>query len=172
MNYRVLSIEEAIPLLLNKQVSSVVALDTEFNPETGALHGLSMAGGNPHYGFFGCFWSFQEEYQQTPYDTWFKQVLLPVTTDPTRAMVFHPQNVDLKKLRCRGLTDALTRCQLEDTKAMAYVYDDNLPAGLKDLAYCLLLQTKATSYAATQREINNIRKQAKGVIKEHLDNIW
>jgi len=170
--YRVLTIEEATPLLLDRSLSPVVSLDTEFDIATGALHGVSIAGGTPEAGFFGCFWSFVDPYIQVPYSTFFETVIKPLFGDPERIVVMHPISVDIKKLRKRGLTDALTRCTLEDTIAQTYIYDDNLPHGLKDLAYCILLKTTATSYKVTQREIQGIRKQASGIMKEQLALIW
>ena len=172
MQYRVLSIAEAVPLLLDKNISPVVALDTEFDIETGALHGLSMAGGTPERGFFGCFWSFEHPYQTVTYEAWKRTVLQPIAGDPTRTLAMHPISVDISKLRARGLTDEQTRCQLEDTVAQAYIFDDNLPHGLKELAYCILLKTDASSYKATQREIESIRKGAKDVVKDIKAQVW
>jgi DNA polymerase I-like protein with 3'-5' exonuclease and polymerase domains len=170
--YRILSPEEATPLLLDRNISPVVSLDTEWDIETGKLKGVSMAGGTPERGIFGCFWSFDPRFQTVEWDTFLRTVILPIFGDHLRTVVMHPINVDIKQLRKRGLTDSFTRCQLEDTVAMAYIYDDNLPHGLKELAYCILLKTTATTHAATQREIEDIRKGAKAAIKEHLDLVW
>ncbi len=170
--YRILSPAEATPMLLDRRVSPVVSLDTEWDVATGKLKGVSMAGGTPDRGIFGCFWSFDPRFQTVEWDTFLRTVILPIFGDAQRVVVMHPINVDIKKLRQRGLTDSFTRCQLEDTVAMSYIYDDNLPHGLKELAYCILLKTTATSHAATQREIEDIRKSAKDVIKENLDLVW
>jgi len=171
-----LTTEEAIPLLLDRKLSPVVALDTEFDyedgPFPGRLRGLSLAGGTPEDGFFGCFWSFEDPYMTTPWETFLRTVLIPITSDPDRTLTMHPLSVDMKQARARGLTDADIRCRLEDTIAMSYIYDDNLPHSLKDLAYCILLKTTATSYKATQREINGIRKQSKGVVQEIVNKVW
>lgn len=172
INYTIMTPEEAIPYLLDPRLSPVVALDTEYDVEDGSLHGLSMAGGTPETGFFGCFWSFVEPYCRMPWEVFFNTVLVRIFGDPHRTVVMHPLSIDMKQIRSRGLTDAMTRCHLEDTVAQAYIYDDNLPHGLKPLAYCELLQTKATSYAATQREISGIRKQAKKVVKELVNLVW
>jgi DNA polymerase-1 len=170
--YRILSPAEAVPLLLDRRISPVVALDTEWDTESGRFKGLSMAGGTPETGVFGCFWSFEKEYQTIEWDTFLHTVILPIFGDDQRVVVMHPLNVDMKQLRKRGLTDAHTRCQLEDTVAMAYIYDDNLPHGLKELAYCILLKTTATSHAATQREIRDIRSGAKAAVKESIEAVW
>ena len=172
MDYRILTVEDAIPLLLDRSISPVVSLDTEWDIETGNLRGMSMAGGTPETGFFGCFWSFEQPYQQMPWAVVFSTVIVPIFGDLERTVVMHPINVDIKKLRERGLTDALTLCSLEDTVAMSYIYDDNLPHGLKPLAYCILLQTKATSHAATLREITGIRKQGYTLVKQLKGMVW
>lgn len=171
-DYRILTIQEATPLLLDRRISPVVSIDFEWNVETGKLRGASMAGGTPETGFFGCFWSFEPQYQQVPWDVFFQVVIIPIFGDAQRVVVMHPLNVDIKQLRKRGLTDALTLCILEDTVAMAYIYDDNLPHGLKELAYCILLRTEATSHAKTQREIEALRKEAKPLIKETIEKVW
>ena len=170
MQYRVLSVEEAIPLLLDRNVSPVVACDTEFGED--GMHGLSLAGGTPETGLFGCFWSFDPRYQQAPWDSLLRRVIEPIVSDPERVFVMHPLSVDMKQIRKRGVTDAMVKCKLEDTIAQAYIFDDNLPHGLKDLAYCILLKTTATSYTKTQREIEGIRKGSKEVIKALKDQVW
>jgi DNA polymerase-1 len=172
VSYRILSPAEATPLLLDRSISPVVSFDSEWDIETGRLKGVSMAGGTPERGIFGCFWSFDPRFQAVEWDTYFRTVVVPIFGDHQRTVVMHPLNVDIKKLRQRGLTDALTRCQLEDTVAMAYIYDDNLPHGLKELAYCILLKTTATTHAATQREIKAIRDGAKDAIKETINLVW
>lgn len=172
MTYRILSPAEATPLLLDRRTSPVVSFDTEWDQETGKLKGCSMAGGTPQTGIFGCFWSFDPRFQTVSWETFFSTVIVPIFGDQYRIVVMHPINVDIKQLRKRGLTDSMIRCQLRDTVAMAYIFDDNLPHGLKELAYCILLRTTATSHAATQAEIEEIRKGAKAVIKETLTLVW
>lgn len=171
MSVRVLSIEEATPLLLDINISPVVSLDTEFNKDTGALHGMSMAGGPPH-DIFGCFWSFQAPYEQKPFREVLEQVIKPLFGDPARTVVMHPISIDISKLRQRGLTDAHIKCTLEDTIAMAYIYDDNLPHSLKDLMYCILLDASATSYSKTQREIADIKSEGGKVTKQIIEQVW
>jgi len=176
MNYRILSPMEATPYLLDRACSPVVSLDTEFDPEDGPwpgrLRGVSMAGGTPETGLFGCFWSFEEPYENIPWRVFFDTVLKPIFGDPKRVVVMHPLAVDLPQLRAHGLTDAMSRCMFEDTVAQAYIYDDNLPHGLKPLSYCVLLAGNAASHAATQREIKAIHKEGKKVVKDLVGKVW
>lgn len=176
MYYRVLSPEEATPLLLDPMLSPVVACDTEFyvddEPWPGRLRGVSMAGGTPETGFFGCFWSFEQPYQRATYQQFHERVLRPIVGDPNRIFVCHPLTIEMPQFRRRGLTDEMTKCKLEDTIAQAYIYDDNLPHALKSLAYCVLLKHGATTYSQTNKEIDGIRAMGGKVSKGIVDDIW
>jgi len=171
--------EEVIPLLLDRERSPVVAIDTEFEegvpPSRAALRAISFAGGTPSSGFFGCAFVFEQVFARFCRYDWrwvFERLVLPLAGDANRTIAMHPLRVDLQLLRARGLNDANTLCRLEDTIAMAHVWDDNLPHSLKDLAGCLLLAGKGHTYRQTQNNIKSTLKDADGIIKQVLRDIW
>jgi len=176
---KILSPEECLPLLLDRDRSPVVAIDTEFEegvpPSRAALRAISFAGGTPSSGFFGCAIVFEQRFSRlTSYDwRWtLDRLVLPVFRDPERTVVMHPLKTDLQLLRSRGLRDEDTQCKLEDTIAMAHVIDDNLPHSLKDLEGCLLLAGKGMTYRQTQNAIKKTLKESTKIVKDVMKDVW
>lgn len=170
---------EAIPLLLDRTRSPVVAIDTEFEegvpPSRAALRAVSIAGGTPSTGFFGCAFIFEQQFSKLCKYDWrwlFDRVLGPLFGDPERTVVMHPLKTDMQLLRRRGLTEALTKCRLEDTIAQTHVWDDNLPHSLKDLGQCILGGKKGLTYRQTQTEIKRILKEGDQLAKQIVRDIW
>ena len=64
----ILSPAEAIPIIMDRSRSPVVAIDTEFDGSVptcrAPLHGVSIAGGTPEAGFVGAFWPFRKDMQE------------------------------------------------------------------------------------------------------------
>ena len=171
--------EVAVPLLLDRARSPVVSLDTEFeegvHPSRAALRAVSLAGGTPETGLFATAFVFEQQFSRFSKYNWrwlFDRVLAPIFGDPERTVVMHPLKVDMQLLRARGLTDAMTKCKLEDTIAQTHVWDDNLPHALKDLGQCILGAPKGMTYRQTQQEIKRILKEGDVLTKQIVRDIW
>jgi len=175
----VLTPEEAVPLLLDRVRSPVIAIDTEFEegvpPSRAALRAISFAGGTPETGLFATAFVFEQQFSRFANYDWrwlFDRLIQPLFSDPERVVVMHPLKVDMQLLRARGLTSAMTRCKLEDTIAMTHVWDDNLPHALKDLGKCILGAGSSLTYRQTQREIASILKEGRILAKKIVRDIW
>lgn len=166
---------KAIPLLLDRDVSPVTALDTEFScdqPTCRAdLRGLSLAGGKPG-ALFGTFFPFGSGQEDIPWAYLRDKVLWPLFTDPDRTMVLHPPKVDMQILRARGLTDEMCRCKIECTFSMAHIYDENLPKALKDLGYAVLGINDLLTHAQTVSRMKKLRKQGTTIAKKVIAQAW
>lgn len=168
---------EALPMLLDRARSPVVALDTEFDANFPAcrtsLHGVSLAGGTLETGYFGTFFPYggAAGKEIVPW-SWLKDRLLdPLFNDPLRSMVFHPPKVDLQIMRSRGV--ALDpKCKIECTMSMLHIYDENLPKGLKDATACLLGVHDTSSYKATHDKIRKLLKEGEKTVRSILKLCW
>jgi DNA polymerase I-like protein with 3'-5' exonuclease and polymerase domains len=176
---KILPPEEAVPLLLDRERSPVVAIDTEFEegvpPSRASLRAISFAGGTPETGFFACAFVFEQLFARFTKHDWrwvLERLILPLFRDPERTIVMHPLKVDIQLLRARGLTEADTLCKLEDTIAMCHIWDDNLPHSLKDLGGCLLLAGKGATYRQTQNKIKDTLKTGNKLVKQVMRDIW
>jgi len=178
MELKVLTPDEAIPLLLDSTVSPVVAMDTEFDTSEGKptchapLHGISFAGGTPETGIFCTFWPYINGSEIHPWSYVRENVLLPIIRDPNRHFVMHPPKVDAQVIRARGVTEDDFRCRVWCTFSMIHVYDENMPKGLKELGGTLLGMHGQSSYAQTQREIAKIKKQGPKEVRRLLKECW
>jgi len=179
--YRYIPPEEAAPLLLDRSVSPVVAFDTEFDTDESGLPtcragltGLSMAGGTPGDGIFGTFWHFGGRFgaETWPWDVLRERVLRPIVTDPNRVLTAHPMKTDAQILRARGLPGHLWRCRIACSMSGVHAHNENLPKGLKELAYALLGVPGLTSYKQTQAEIKGILKAGEKEVKAILRAAW
>lgn len=177
MSYTYLEPAEAVPLLLDRSRSPVVALDTEFEegkpPCQADLYGVSLAGGTPETGLVGTYWHFGGDGDTWPWEMLRDKVLLPLHRDPLRTLAMHPPKVDVQPLRARGVgrsgdCAATIRC----TMSQAHVFDENLPKGLKDLAYALLGVTGVASYKAVRAEQKAILKEGENLVKALLTQSW
>lgn len=177
--YRYLPPEQAVPIILDRARSPVVAWDTEFDadvtglpPCRAGLTGLSIAGGNPKDGFVGTFWHFGNAAETWPWALLLERVLLPLFGDPDRILAAHPLKVDLQPIRARGVTAELTRAKLHCTFSQCHIWNENLPKGLKALAQALLGVHGLKGYKAVRSEIAGIRKEGAKVVKEILKAAW
>lgn len=168
-----------MPLLLDRVRSPVVAIDTEFEenvpPSRAALRALSIAGGTPETGLFATAFVFEQQFSRFAKYDWrwlFDRVLAPIFGDALRTVAMHPLKTDMQLLRARGLTDAMTKCKLEDTIAQTHVWDDNLPHSLKDLGQCVLGGKKGLTYRQTQQEIARILDAGDVLAKQVVRDIW
>jgi|CXWL01.1.fsa_nt_gi DNA polymerase I-like protein with 3'-5' exonuclease and polymerase domains len=176
MQRQILSPEQAIPLLLDKAISPVVGLDTEFEPTNGTstapLRGISLAGGTPERGFFGAFWPYGPGSPEVmPWGTFRDRVLGPIISDPTRILALHPIKVEAQIIRARIPHDLL-KAQLECTMTMVHCYDENLPKGLKDLGDCLLGMGDLASHADVMKELQKIRREGERSAKAAMTSSW
>lgn len=175
--YTYLEPAEAVPLLLDRDRSPVVALDTEYEegrpPCQADLYGVSVAGGTPETGFVGTYWHFGGDGDTWPWEMVRDKVLRPLHRDPDRVITMHPPKVDSQPLRARGVGRngdclATIRC----TMSQAHVYDENLPKGLKDLAYALLGVTGVASYKKVRAEQKAMLKEGTDLVKDILQQSW
>jgi len=177
--YRYLPPELAVPIILDRARSPVVAFDTEFDsdvtglpPCQAGLTGLSIAGGTPEEGMVGTFWHFGNSAETWPWALLREKVLLPLFGDPDRIIAAHPLKVDLQIIRARGVTAELTRARLHCTFSQVHIWNENLPKGLKSLATYLLGVHGLKSYKAVKKERLDLAKEAKSVIKDVLKGAW
>jgi DNA polymerase I-like protein with 3'-5' exonuclease and polymerase domains len=174
----VMTPEQALPIIMDRRRSPVVALDTEFKgegigPAKAQLTGLSLAGGNPSDGLVACFWPFGPN-ERTSF-IWLKDnALVPLFNDPERTIVEHPTKVDMQVLRARGIATIVEqiRAKIRCTMAQLHIFDENLPKGLKECAEYLLGVTDTASHSEMQRELAAIRKAAEKEVKALAKEMW
>jgi DNA polymerase I-like protein with 3'-5' exonuclease and polymerase domains len=176
---KILTPEEAIPLLLDRRISPVVSLDTEFDttgntPTCRApLRGLSMAGGMPG-SFFGTFWPFGPDGEHTPWEVLRDRVLYPIFHDADRVIVEHPPKVDQQILRARGegFSDENIKAHIHCTMSLLHIYDENMPKGLKDAGPILLGLHDVATHAQVQQELRRFIKDGEKEAKATVQAVW
>lgn len=173
----ILKPDEAIPLLLDKRISPVISIDTEFDTSNAPtcrapLRGVSIGGGTPETGFFSAFWPYGPGGEVTPWAALRDRVLIPILGDPERGYVMHPLKVDMQILRARGIGPEHVKARAFCTMSMVHAYDENLPKGLKDLGDVLLGIDGLASHSAMQKELKKIAKDGEKLAKGHILQCW
>lgn len=174
--YTYMAPEECVPILLDRTRSPVVAIDTEFDgsrpPSQADLHGVSIAGGTPETGLVGTYWHFGGDGDTWPWAMLRDRVLRPLYADAERVITMHPPKVDAQPLRRRGVGGPDARARIRCTMSQAHVYDENLPKGLKELAYALLGVSGVASYKDVQAEMKGLLKEGETLVKQILAAGW
>lgn len=176
---QILTPEECIPILLDRNRSPVIALDTEFETRNGEvptchapLRGLSLAGGTPATGIVGAFWSFGPRGETTPFPELRDRVLRPIFRDEQRTVALHPAKTDMQVIRRRGLREEDERAKIACTMSMLHIYDENMPKGLKDTGGTVLNVHDLASHAKMQKELKALEKEGERTAKDIVKAVW